>query len=138
MRVSPGIGLGTSGGGLGLVLWVMDGLGMNLPDGVLIGLGILAVIMVVGGVWIEVRAHRQPSVVEPSPPSPTLPQPTPRRGYVGSGGATADLSHAQFGKSLDIGIDNADEGSHVDASHAEFATDEDEANGRDEEEPSSR
>lgn len=51
-----------------------------------------------------------------------------RRGYVGSGGAKANLSNARFGKALDIGIENKDAGSEVDASHATFATEDDDAN----------
>jgi hypothetical protein len=55
---TPGIGLGLSGGGLGLLLWIADRLGLKMPDWLLITLGALAVLMLVGGVLLEVRAHR--------------------------------------------------------------------------------
>jgi hypothetical protein len=61
MRVesTPGVGLGVAGAGVGLAPYVLDGVGVKMPTWAFIVLGVIAAVMIVGGILLEVRAHRR-------------------------------------------------------------------------------
>lgn len=61
--------------------------------------------------------HRKAEETKPSAP---IPAPRPRIGLRNRPGGRADVSEAEFGDKLDVGIDNEGE---VDASHAHFGRD---------------
>lgn len=56
--MQPGIGLGIAGLGLGVATFVADSLGVELPNIVLIGLGVGATLLVLFGVALEIASHR--------------------------------------------------------------------------------
>jgi hypothetical protein len=61
----PGVGIGILGVGVGLLIFVLDAAGVDLPAAVLAALALLALVMIVGGIALEVGVPgRQPPLRE--------------------------------------------------------------------------
>jgi hypothetical protein len=56
---TPGVGLGIIGIAVGIVPFALEGLGVTLPPWAFVVLLVLALVLFMGGVALEVRAHRK-------------------------------------------------------------------------------
>jgi hypothetical protein len=93
--------LGSAGLGLGLFLYVLPELGVEMSDLVLVVLGIVAAILLVGGVVLEVRTWRGNRRSDGDSPEP-LPSESLPPGFINRPDAEADLEDTEFeGTSLD-------------------------------------
>jgi hypothetical protein len=110
--------------GASLVIPVLGGMILRLstPEKIIFGIGVFLLLLAVAIAW-RASHIRRPLSGQPELLPPQDQQPRPgRTGLLNRAGGRADVSRGRFGNKLDTAIDNQGE---VDASHAEFGTDED-------------
>ena len=59
MRLTPGVGVGIAGIGLGLATFAINELALDLPHWLLVAVFVLSGALMVVGVGMEVKAHLQ-------------------------------------------------------------------------------